>query len=250
MFQEVLKRLNKDEYEISAYADKPVESVVSRGTNWEFEDPRIVEFLMPNKNKDPDLKFRAGLSVLSLADEYTEWERIYYRSTRVKTLCEDLSTAANSKIARYREYVDIFGDHFKDKGNARKCIEYGVKLRVFERLYSARSEVSTLPGLRKSAGVLGILCFVVNPFRRLKYEELPMLVDEMLSSKWREYAEARNSWMDACLDKFSGRTDGQKQTSSADFKQLVSKKYRESENVSWKGVRASNWKNDQNVVVK
>lgn len=231
MFQEVLKRLNKDEYEISTYADKPVESVVSGETNWEFEDPRIVEFLLPNKKKDPGLKFRAGLSVISLADEYTEWERVYYRTTRVKTLCEDLSTAANSKIARYREYVDIFGDHFNDKGNARKCIEYGVKLRVFERLYSARSEVRTLPGLRKSAGVLGILCFVVNSFRRLRYEELPMLVDEMLSSKWRGYAEARNSWMDACLDKFKGKVDSQKSAGSADFNQLEFRKFRESENV-------------------
>ena len=198
----LIKRLKKCECEILRYPCQPSQFAVSPETDWVFEDPRIVDISFLDKNKSPDTKFRSGLSALSLADEYTEWERSY-GTTRVDNLLENLNSALGRKDAAYKEYVDSCSDHFKNKEKAWKYIEYGVKFRVFERIYLARVGVSTHAGIAKAGthlGVIGILFFVFNEFWRLRYDYLPMLANAILESQWRGHAEALHQPVSLCFE--------------------------------------------------
>lgn len=198
----LIKRLKRCEREILRYPYQPAQFAVSPETDWVFEDPRIVDISFLDKSKSPDTKFRSGLSALSLGDEYTEWERSY-GTTRVDNLLGNLNSALGRKDAAYKEYVDSRSDRFKNKEKARKYIEYGVKFRVFERIYLARVEVSTHAGVLKAGthlGVLGILFFVFNEFRRLRYDYLPMLANAILASQWRGHAEALHQSVSLCFE--------------------------------------------------
>ncbi|ODM21117.1 hypothetical protein SI65_04170 [Aspergillus cristatus] len=197
----LMERLKKCEHEIPKYSYQPAQSAVFPETDWVFEDPRIVDIsLSDRRTKSPDTKIRSGLSALSLADEYTEWERTS-GTTRVDTLLENLNSASGRKHAAYKEYVDS-SDRFKNKGKAQKYIEYGVKFRVFEKIYSARVEVSAHACIKAGThlGVLGILFLVFNEFRRLKYDYLPLLANAILASQWRDHAEKLHQSVSLCFE--------------------------------------------------
>lgn len=197
----LMERLKNREREILKYSYQPAQSAVFPETDWVFEDPRIVDISLSDRStKSPDTKFRSGLSALSLADEYTEWERTS-GTTRVDTLLENLDSASGKKNAAYKEYVDS-SDRFKNKGKAQKYIEYGVKFRVFEKIYSAHVEVSTHACIKAGThlGALGILFFVFNEFRRLKYDYLPMLANAILASQWRDHAETLHQSVSLCFE--------------------------------------------------
>lgn len=201
----LMERLKKREHEILKYSYQPAQSAVFHETDWVFEDPRIVDISFSDEStKSPDTKFRSGLSALSLGDEYTEWES-FFGTTRVDTLFGNQNSASGRKGAAYKEYVDS-SDRFKDKGKAQKYIEYGVKFRVFERIYLTRVEVSTHAGISAGShlGVLGILFFVFNEFRRLKYDYLPMLANAILASQWRDHAETLHQSVSLCFESHKG----------------------------------------------
>lgn len=197
----LIERLKKCEHQILTYPYQPAQSAVLPETDWVFEDPCIVDISFLDRSKSPDTKFRSGLSALFLGDEYTEWERSY-GTTRVDTLFGDLNLASSRKDAAYKEYVDSCADRFKHKEKARKYIEYGVKFRVFEKIYLARVEVSMHAGIKAGThvGVLGILFFAFNEFRRLKYGHLPVLANAILASQWRGHAETLRQLVSLCFE--------------------------------------------------
>lgn len=193
----LLNGLKKCENEILKY--QPAQSDCF-ATNLASEDPRIVQ-ISHMDSTTLDKKFQSGLSALSLADEYTEWERQFIGITRKDTLLRNLKSASDRKGSVYKEYVNS-SDHFKDKGRAQKYIEHGVKFRVFERIYSARVEVATHDIKPEShLGVLGVLFFIFNQFRRLKYDYLPILANAILASQWRDHAEALCQSVFVCFER-------------------------------------------------
>lgn len=114
----LMNSLNKREREILKY--QPAQSALFSATILAPEDPRVVQISLMDRTT-LDKKFQAGLSALSLADEYTEWEG-QFRTTRVNTLLGGLASASNRKDTYYGEYVGI-SDHFKHKERAQKYIE-------------------------------------------------------------------------------------------------------------------------------
>ncbi|KAE8151747.1 hypothetical protein BDV25DRAFT_138568 [Aspergillus avenaceus] len=197
--QKLLERLDKLEGEIRNYFQQPIKTAVSTDTEWELEDPRIKDIDRIEKDRSPEARFRAGLSILSLADDYTEWERREHETTKIHIhLSKDLNCKREGRNS-FNQYVE---NRFKNRRKVQRYIGYGIKLRVFEILYMSRVEVAEVPHLEANEqfGILGVLFFIPYEFRCLKYNELPYLAIVLLSSKWREHAQLWNHWMNDCFE--------------------------------------------------
>ncbi|KAA8641393.1 uncharacterized protein ATNIH1004_001858 [Aspergillus tanneri] len=195
----IMERLEKNKTKILKYSYQPVETAVLEDT----DDPRVISFKQSTNKKDSKMWFRAGLSALSLAGEYTEWEKSLEYPSRLDALGDN--NPFNTQNACFKEYVDSC-EHLVDKKQAKNTIECGIKFLYFQRLYSVRSNGPSLvldTHLDSHLGVLGLLFFVAREFRRLKYSVLPMLANTLLlSDYWRKLADEKNNWMEFCLRDF------------------------------------------------
>jgi hypothetical protein len=141
----LIQSLRNQRPEIEKCMQATPKSVVWSGTDWSCKDPRFVDIFQTDKKGKcpPEMLIRTGLSAISLADEYTEWERdTKLRSggkSRVEKLLENLNSGNRSSF--YKEFVSA--RQFKDEDNARKYVRSGVQLRVFMGLYSSLLDVDT-----------------------------------------------------------------------------------------------------------
>jgi hypothetical protein len=135
---------------------------------------------------------------MSLADEYTEWERVTKlksgEKSRIEKFLENLNSGNRSSY--YKEFVRA--RQFKNEGIARKYVGYGVQLRVFMKLYSSSLDVDT-----EALGMAGIISLKFWAMIRIKYPDMPLLA-RLLRSEWGEYASTKGTWMESCSRLFKG----------------------------------------------
>ncbi|PYH75369.1 hypothetical protein BO82DRAFT_33171 [Aspergillus uvarum CBS 121591] len=205
----LLRFLERDRKEYIKLTAEPPTSFLSKAVNWMAEDPRIVDFvsLAEPKGKLLDERFRGGLSMISLTDEYLEWEERIYGSTRADRIFDDLTSASDWRDSHYKEFIEDRSDQLRDKARAQRCIEYGIKYRVFHKLYCLRLAVQSEHDntIDKGIGILGILLPSVSHFRRVKYDDLPYLANAILSSKWRDDTQKQEKWTAQCLAMFDSK---------------------------------------------
>lgn len=194
---ELINLLEKRESEILECMRKDAQEVIRSQTDWTREDPRIVDISqITNQDRiSPDLNLRSGFSALSLADEYTDFERMEGLESRVDKLCVNLNSG--NRGSHYKKFVDHRG--FKDSKKARKYVRYGIQLLVFMRIYSTCLEVNT-----KCLGIVGIVSFCFRSFMRIRFTDLPLLARLLASSKWKERAINKDSWMCTCFEIYNG----------------------------------------------
>ncbi|THC93579.1 hypothetical protein EYZ11_006932 [Aspergillus tanneri] len=207
--EEFMKSLDSHQEEIKEFLDNIKEPVLLSSTDWTLEDPYIVDISFTDKNAPPLVKFRSLLGAIGLADEYIVWERADLQKTkgkrkkrinaRLDALCDDLSSG-NKKSSCFERYVRENPDKFDNKEMAKRYTEFGLKYRVFGKIYSSLARVHsdvTEPGTHY--GVLGLLFLSKELFRRLKYAYMPQLANAILVSKWAEVADAKDECISSCL---------------------------------------------------
>ncbi|KAL8765922.1 MAG: hypothetical protein Q9209_007165 [Squamulea sp. 1 TL-2023] len=158
------------------------------------EDPRVFD-LQVNK-KSPDVKFRKGLSQISLASAYSAWEEEQEkrRETTVDALVREPSALEKRKRLYIKEFLDSNTDLFKNQRVALDGIKHGIKCLVFQKLFGYN-------------GVLAILGFVYHQFRSVNFEELQDLRDELVKISWvLELAKSKTIWYEGCQRTYEGIT--------------------------------------------
>jgi hypothetical protein len=179
----IINKLDGRRKEIEKYSSLTAEAAIGTRTDWMREDPRVTDICLASKSTSSEVKFRAGLSRCSLADDFLEWEEKKYRTTRVSSLVGDLRATDNG-AGHIIEYLNE-KEYLKDKNITRKGIENGIKYRVFEELYSP--------------GVSMFLFFVFHVFRDLRYSHLPFLAEAIHKSEWlSDLAEKKSEWRVCC----------------------------------------------------
>lgn len=159
--------------------------------SWETEDPLLNDAKINKSCAHETL--RNVLGSLILADQYTKWEIQNGKKPRVDVLLADLGSG--NRNSRYKDYINT-KPSMQNKDRGRRFLEYGVKYRVFGHLFAAHAgNGSIFP-----VGIIGVLSFVHDKFRRLRYGCLPFLVSTMHSSKWRQIAEQYEQWVHEALN--------------------------------------------------
>ncbi|KAL4948034.1 hypothetical protein BDW69DRAFT_100893 [Aspergillus filifer] len=195
---ELFRLLEKRESKILECFQKEPKAVIESQTDWSKEDPRFTDICQAT-NEDrasTDTNLRSGLSAISLADEYTEWEHAEGLESRIDQLCSNLN--CGTKGSNIKKFVEHRG--FSNPYKARKCLRYGIEFRVFLRIYSTCSESTA-----ESLGMAGIVSFCFRTFVRTKYCDMPLLAELLASSKWKEIATNKDEWMSSCFQLYQER---------------------------------------------
>jgi hypothetical protein len=199
----VLETLNNRKGSILKYLSSTAKDAVSTPTDWQKEDPRLVDIQLASKRSTNEAKFRAGIARRSLADEYLLWEKEKYQTSRVDTLILDLASNNKKHVSEYVTSNSLF----KGSKAARESILRGIKYRVFEKIYG-------------SEGVSSFLIFANKQFRALQYRLLPLLAEKIKGSEsWHGLADDKSKWMEECQALYEGQSHFGLQIPSLTIKQ-------------------------------
>jgi hypothetical protein len=212
--EEVLRLLDKRKKSISAFEYQP-----EACANFESEDVRVTVIKSVTLKKTPSDYFRAGLSALSLADDFTHWQGKVGGPRRLDVLYNDVSDKTG---AVYRAYADTCA-FIEDKEMAAEFIEFGIKLRYFEMLcwvryrgpktYNCSEAISSFDLDAPPYGQFAIIypfLFVWRNLYRCRYADLAALASAILSDKhWRELAE-RKDWQPIDWQALMARKNGKR----------------------------------------
>ncbi|PYH46590.1 uncharacterized protein BP01DRAFT_17767 [Aspergillus saccharolyticus JOP 1030-1] len=195
---QLMKRLEKHKDAILQCMQGKPESVVWSRTDWSTEDPRIVDISQSDTEGkfSPEINIRCGMSAISLADDYTDWEMEQKLPPNGKSRIDQLSenTGGNRK-SHYKEFVD--NSDFNDRLKARKYVGYGIQLHVFSKIYRRCLGVDT-----PSLGIIGIISSCFWAFVRVRFCNMPLLARLIASSEWKGYACNNNEWTISCYQSY------------------------------------------------
>jgi len=184
--------LDKDSAQIQEFLSRPELEAIEDELERIVEDPRVVDLQLDGSRSTPKARFRKGLSQRSLADEYIQWERHTYGSSKVSVLVKDLSVSQERGLGHIVEYLESNNRRFKKQDITRRGIEHGIKFLVFELLVGTRV-------------ISAILSFKYSLFRAVKFEDLPFLKTMMNDSEWiKELVEQKADWYDECQTLYDG----------------------------------------------
>lgn len=162
-----------------------------RGDDWTHEDPRVIDIRFCTRSHSLDAKFRRGLGQRSLAQEYDEWEKKTFRTSRVLTLYRDI-TAAEDLNGHINQFLSVNNHRFKDKNTALHGIKHGIRLLVFERIYD-------------NIGISSILIPLYSHFRGIKYKTFKTLKNLLQASfLWDSLARDKYLWLEKCQHRYDG----------------------------------------------
>ncbi|PLB52051.1 hypothetical protein P170DRAFT_95784 [Aspergillus steynii IBT 23096] len=200
----VLKTLSKRLQQIRTCTYRPEGLAIPNELT--TEDPRVVDIFLVCGRRNLEDFFRAGLSALSLADDYADWAEAVAYPSRLDALSKDLDTKDGAHYLKYTKACS----RFADPKRASVYIEYGIKYRFFERLCMIRSQgptcndVSTLP--HRQLGFTSLLFFAWTSFYRCRYQDLPALASALLATEeFRKIAEKSNEEIELCLKAHKGK---------------------------------------------
>ncbi|KAI4220084.1 MAG: hypothetical protein L6R36_007875 [Xanthoria steineri] len=158
----------------------------------EDEDPRVFDLQVNRKSLE--VRFRKGLSQISLASAYSVWEgdQENRSETTVHALVQDLSALEKRKRLSIKEFLDHNTDIITNQRVALDGIKHGIKCLVFQELFGY-------------SGVLAILSFVYHHFRSVNFEELQALRNALASVSWIvQLAKEKTPWYEACRRAYEG----------------------------------------------
>ena len=156
------------------------------------EDPRVFDLQVNRKSLE--VRFRKGLSQISLASAYSIWEgdQESRRETTVHALVQDLYALEKRKRLSIKEFLDANAGFIKNQRVALDGIKHGIKCLVFQELFG-------------SSGILAILSFVYHHFRSVNFEELQALRNTLVTVNWVvDLAKEKTPWYEACRRAYEG----------------------------------------------
>ncbi|KAJ5504624.1 hypothetical protein N7463_007498 [Penicillium fimorum] len=166
----------------------------------QYRDKRVDHLKQVDGNKTPsnEQKLLKGLSQISLAQQFTAWERKRGWKAKVDELYDNLQQASanvdyqqirNNRSGKIVRYIRDHGYPQSDHNVLKKGISRGVNQLLFERLMS--DACVDQDGHAAVHGVVAMVTiFEYGQFQCLKLADLPQIIALLLEEKEKVFADA------------------------------------------------------------
>ncbi|CAP99937.1 hypothetical protein EN45_002480 [Penicillium chrysogenum] len=167
----------------------------------QYRDKRVDHLKQVDGNKTPsnEQKLLKGLSQISLAQQFTQWERKWGWKAKVDELYDNLQRAStnakyqqhigNNRSGKITRYIRDYGYPQSDHNVLKKGISRGVNQLLFERLTS--DAFKDQDGHAAVQGVVAMATiFEYGQFQCLKLADLPQIIALLLEEKENVFVDA------------------------------------------------------------
>lgn len=158
------------------------------------EEPKPLHLQLVNAALSSNDPFQKALIHRRLGLEYEIWELARFGTSKITYILEQPNEAQKDRAGYINLYVNECLGELKDKEAARKCVRYGIKVIAFERQC-------------QNAVVSAVLGFSCAKFRSVKFEELPLLSNELRACPWiAEILIQKVDWYEQCQKHYDGKS--------------------------------------------
>ncbi|KAJ5775546.1 uncharacterized protein N7511_000557 [Penicillium nucicola] len=166
----------------------------------QYRDKRVDHLKQVDGNKTPnnEQKLLKGLSQISLAKQFTAWERKWGWRPKIDELYDKLQQAStnakyqdigNNRSGKIARYIREYGYPESDHNVLKKGISRGVNQLLFERL--TNDALKDQDGHAAVEGVVAMVTiFEYGQFQSLKPADLPQFVALLVGEKERVFEDA------------------------------------------------------------
>ncbi|OQD78973.1 hypothetical protein PENANT_c068G01329 [Penicillium antarcticum] len=166
----------------------------------QYRDKRVDHLKQVDGNKTPnnEQKLLKGLSQISLAQQFTAWERKRGWKPKIDELYDNLQQAStnaeyqhigNNRSGKIARYIREYGYPQSDHNVLKKGISRGVNQLLFERL--TNEALKDQDGHAAVQGVVAMVTiFEYGQFQCLKPADLPQIIALLVGEKERVFEDA------------------------------------------------------------
>lgn len=180
----LVKALDDDSSQIKEFLFRTQFEAAGDGLKSTLEDPRTVDLQLETQRPSLEAKFREGLGLRSLANEFNEWENRVYGWSK-----SSVQPSSSRRYGHVKEYLECNTYRFTKQAMIRGGIQQGIKMLICERLLGNRP-------------ISVILCFKTRRLHAVKFEELDTLITIIKQKEWIEELLCQKAdWFDDCQRK-------------------------------------------------
>ncbi|RAH87590.1 hypothetical protein BO86DRAFT_452372 [Aspergillus japonicus CBS 114.51] len=193
-----MRYLSKRTHEIETFSKKKVSDIII--SDRKSEDFRVRDGKQAVANNSMEVRFRAGLGVSSLAEDFLKYSDEICQHSKL-----DEMLLNSKKGSSYQQYTEIC-PHFTDKRGAALLIGIGIKFKFLERILKTKlQELSVNTELSDSLPLsyVWITFFAWSYIPRCSPNALQVIAQNLISGEvWKNLAASARSWRDECSETY------------------------------------------------
>ncbi|PYH46383.1 uncharacterized protein BP01DRAFT_422385 [Aspergillus saccharolyticus JOP 1030-1] len=197
----LLNSLLRNRENIEKFSKKDVATIIDNDNK---EDFRVRDGKQVGAKKTMEMRFRAGLAVSSLAEDYLQFSHEGGYHSKLDAMLLD-----TKKGATYQAYANECAE-FVDKKEAALLIGIGVKFKFLEKVIRDKLRETSVDGEVPSSlpcAYVWITFFAWSWFIRCSSRALQLVAQSLISTEcWKNLAVSTKAWRDKCYESYTKQT--------------------------------------------